>query len=174
MLRLLLLRHSKAGWPPATHDAERPLAKRGQAAAPLIGQYMKDHGLEPDLVLVSSSRRTRETWDLIRPIMGDIETRFDGRIYEAPVGRLVSVLQEVGPNVGTVLMIGHNPGCEDLAAYLTGDGDRDSILRLGHKFPTSGLAVIDLPHEAWSEIKRRTGHLERFVTPKSLGSADDD
>ncbi len=174
MLRLLLLRHAKAAWPPGVLDLDRPLAPRGQEAAALMGQYLKSEELDPDLVLVSPARRTQQTWDLIRPVTGEIDTRRDGRIYEAPVSRLVTVLQEVEPAARTLLMIGHNPGFEDLVSFLVGEGDMDGILRLAQKYPTAGLAVIDFPHESWSEIKRKSGRLERFVTPKSLGNGEDD
>jgi len=174
MLRLLLLRHAKAAWPAGVSDLERPLAKRGQGAAVLMGQYLKDEGLMPDLALVSPARRTQETWDLVRPIIGEVETRLDGRIYEAPVGRLLTVLQEVEPEARTVLMIGHNPGFEDLAKLLIGEGDMDGILRLGQKYPTAALAVIDFAQASWREVQRRAGRLERFMTPKSLGGGEDD
>jgi phosphohistidine phosphatase len=139
-----------------------------------MGDYLKDEGLEPDLVLISPAQRTQETWDIIQPTLGDIETRKDRRIYEAPVARLLSVLQEVEPEVRTLLMIGHNPGFEDLAKLLIAEGDMDGILRLSQKYPTAGLAVIDFPQESWGEVKRKTGRLERFATPKSLGTGEDD
>ncbi len=174
MLRLLLLRHAKAAWPQGTLDIDRPLAKRGREASVLMGNYLKDEKLVPDLVLISPARRTLDTWDLVRPIIGDVKVRHEPRIYEAPVARLLTVLQEVGPEKGTVLMIGHNPGFEDLAGHLIGDGDPDGISRMGQKYPTAGLAVIDFPHDSWSEVARRSGRLERFTTPKSLGTGEDD
>ncbi|HZH50888.1 MAG TPA: histidine phosphatase family protein [Microvirga sp.] len=174
MLRLLLLRHAKAAWPPGVHDAERPLAKRGREAAVRMAHYLKDEELVPDLVLVSPARRTLETWELVRPVLGDVEARRDGRIYEAPVSRLLAVLREVGPEVRTLLMIGHNPGFEDLAALLIDDGEQDDILLMRQKYPTAGLAVIDFPVDGWHEVGRKLGRLERFTTPKSLGTGGDD
>jgi phosphohistidine phosphatase len=174
MLRLLLLRHAKAGWPPGILDVDRPLAKRGQEAALVMGDYLKRERLEPDLAIVSSARRTQETWERVQPILGEIEMRPDGRIYEASVGRLLEVVREVKPEIGTLLVIGHNPGFEELAKLFIGEGDMDSILRLGQKFPTAGLAVIDFELESWGDVGKKTGRLERFVTPKSLGSGEDD
>jgi phosphohistidine phosphatase len=170
----MLLRHGKAAWPQGTLDIDRPLAKRGREASVLMGNYLKDEKLLPDLVLVSPARRTLETWDLIGPILGDVDARHDPRIYEAPVARLLAVLQEVEPQNGTLLMIGHNPGFEDLAGLLVGDGDPDGISRIGQKYPTAGLAVIDFPQGGWREVGRRSGSLERFTTPKSLGTGEDD
>lgn len=174
MLRLLLLRHAKAAWPAGILDVDRPLAQRGQAAALLMGGYLKKERLEPDLAIVSSARRTQETWERVQPYLGEIEMRPDGRIYEAPVSRLVEVVREVEPGIRTLLIIGHNPGFEDLAKLLIGEGDMDGILRLGQKYPTAGLAVIDFALERWADVAHKSGRLERFVTPKSLGSGEDD
>jgi phosphohistidine phosphatase len=174
MLRLLLLRHAKAAWPPGVLDLDRPLAPRGQNAAALMGSYIRSECLAPDLALVSPARRTQETWEIMHPAIGEVPTRHDGRIYEAPVARLLAVLQEVEPEARAVLMIGHNPGFEDLASFLIGEGDMEGILRLGSKYPTAGLAIIDFPHESWAEVTRKSGRLERFVTPKSLGKGEDD
>ncbi|MGF9761543.1 histidine phosphatase family protein [Microvirga sp. 0TCS3.31] len=174
MLRLLLLRHAKSGWPPGILDVDRPLAKRGQEAALVMGDYLKRERLAPDLVIVSSARRTQETWERVHPILGEIEMRTDGRIYEAPVGRLLEIVREVEPRVGTLLLVGHNPGFEELAKLLIGEGDMGSILRLGQKYPSAGLAVIDFELQSWADVGKKTGRLERFVTPKFLGNDEDD
>lgn len=174
MLRLLLLRHAKAAWPSGTLDLDRPLAKRGQEAALVMGNYLKRERLEPDLAIVSPARRAQETWERVQPILGEIAMRPDGRIYEAPVGRLREVVRDVEPEIRTVLVIGHNPGFEELARLLIGEGDMDGILRLGQKYPTAGLAVIDFELESWEDVAQKSGRLERFVTPKSLGNGEDD
>lgn len=174
MLRLLLLRHAKSSWPPGVLDIDRPLARRGQQASVLMGNYIRSECLAPDLALVSPARRTQETWEIVHPIIGEVPSRLDGRIYEAPVARLLAVVRDIEPEARTVLMIGHNPGFEDLAGLLIGEGDMDGILRLGHKYPTAGLAVIDFPVERWAEVARKSGRLERFVTPKSIGADEDD
>jgi phosphohistidine phosphatase len=174
MLRLLLLRHAKAAWPSGTLDLDRPLAKRGQDAALVMGDYLKSERLEPDLVVISPALRTQETWERVQPFLGEIETRRDGRIYEAPVGRLLEVLRGIESETRTLLVIGHNPGFEELAKLLIGEGDMEGILRLGQKYPTAGLAVIDFSLEDWADVAHKSGRLERFVTPKSLGNGEDD
>jgi phosphohistidine phosphatase len=174
MLRLLLLRHAKAAWPSGTLDLDRPLAKRGQDAALVMGDYLKSERLEPDLVVTSPALRTQETWERVQPFLGEIETRRDGRIYEAPVGRLLEVLRGIESETRTLLVIGHNPGFEELAKLLIGEGDMEGILRLGQKYPTAGLAVIDFSLDDWADIAHRSGRLERFITPKSLGNGEDD
>lgn len=174
MRRLMLLRHAKATALPGGRDHERPLAPRGREAAPRLGAYLRDEQLFPDLALVSSARRTQETWDLVRPALGEVETRSESRIYEAPAARLLAVAQEVEPACRTLLMVGHNPGFSDLARLLVGHGDRYAFARLSEKYPTAGLAVIDFPVESWREIGPRGGRLDRFVTPKTLGADEDD
>jgi phosphohistidine phosphatase len=174
MRRLILLRHAKSARPPGVADADRPLAPEGRQAAPRMGAYLRDEGLFPDLALVSSSRRTRETWDLAGAPLGDVEVRFDPRIYEAPAERLLTVLRETEPEVQALLMVGHNPGFEDLARRLVGHGDRSAQADLAKSFPTSAVAVIDFAVEAWDRVAFRGGRLDRLVTPKSLGAGEDD
>ena len=83
-------------------------------------------------------------------------------------------MREAEPGIRTLMMIGHNPGFEELARLLIGEGDMDGILRLGQKYPTAGLAVIDFALEDWADVAHKSGRLERFVTPKSLGNGEDD
>jgi phosphohistidine phosphatase len=174
MRRLLLLRHAKAVAPAGGRDAERQLAPRGREAAPQMAAYMAREHLIPDLALVSPARRTRETWDLVRPALGDVPERFEPRIYEASVERLLAVLREVEPDARSLLLVGHNPGLEDLARLLVGFGDRYAFARMMQKFPTSGLAVLDLQVEDWAEAAPRSGRLDRFVTPRTIGAGDDE
>jgi phosphohistidine phosphatase len=173
MRRLMLLRHAKAG-PPSAQDIDRPLAERGREAAPLMGAYLKEEQLFPDLALVSSATRTRETWDLLQPHLGEVEVRYEPRIYEASPERLLAVVREVEPDYRTILMVGHNPGFQDLAAQLVNHGDRYAYARLTQKFPTAALAVLDFDGEEWADAAPRTARLDRFVTPKTLGRDEDD
>ena len=173
MRRLMLLRHAKAVASARGGDIERPLAPRGRAAVPVLGAYLAAETLLPDLALVSPARRTHETWDLLAPSLGPTPMRIEPRIYEAPSERLLAVVQETDADVRTLLMIGHNPGFAELAVSLVGHGDRYAFARMMQKFPTAGLAVIDLPVEDWRDAAPRSGRLDRFVTPKSLGGDDD-
>jgi phosphohistidine phosphatase len=173
MRRLMMLRHAKSARPAGVADVDRPLAPRGREAAARMGAYLRGEGLFPDLALVSSSQRTRETWDIVGSALDAVEARFDSRIYEAPPERLLAVVREVEPDVRTLLLVGHNPGFEDLALRLVGHGDRSASERLSEKFPTAALAVIDFDGESWAEVAARAGRLERFVTPKTLGTDED-
>jgi|SRR6478735_3517937 len=174
MIRLLLLRHGKSSWPSGVLDVDRPLSARGRKAAVLMGDYLSDEELTPELVLVSPARRTKETWSLVQPALGAVTTRVEPRIYDAPAARLLSMLQEIEPLTGSVLVIGHNPGFEDLARLLASHGDGEALSRLRQKYPTAGLAVIDCDCDGWSAIKPRGGKLDRFVTPSFLGAGEDD
>lgn len=167
--RLILLRHAKSAWPDDVADEKRPLAPRGQKAAPRIGAYMAQERLIPDLVLVSTARRTQDTWNLIGPILPKgVKKRDIGALYEAPPNRLVEVVRDTSATVRCLMLVGHNPGLQQLALALVGAGDADAVRRLGEKFPTAALAVFDFSLGSWSDVHAGTGTLERFVTPKSI------
>jgi len=167
---LLLLRHAKSSWDePFLSDHERPLAKRGQKAAPLMGTFMAERGLIPDLVLCSSARRAQETWEMASGHLGascQVEILED--LYHASVQSLIAMLREVPSTVDRVLMVGHNPTFEDLAMTLGGSGEGEAEMELRRKFPTGALAVIEFNDRDWSEIERRAGYLREFVKPRSL------
>lgn len=167
--RLMLLRHAKSAWPEGVPDKERPLATRGEKAAPLIGKYMTREGLVPDLVLVSPARRTQETWMLVRDeLPGQVEARDHAGFYEVSAVKMLDALAHVEPRYRNLLIIGHNPGLQELALLLTDAGDADARRKVTEKFPTAGLAVIDFDAADWREIGEGSGRLERFVTPRSL------
>jgi phosphohistidine phosphatase len=179
MRRLMLLRHAKAAWPQGVEgggidDIDRPLAPRGQAVAPLMADYLKNEYLFPDHVVVSAALRTRQTWDLLMPILGEGSVHIEPRLYEASPETLLHLIQQLNDNHRHVLMIGHNPGFEDVARLLVGQGDRYAFARMAAKFPTCGLAVIDFDNPSWRAVTPRSGRLERFVTPHSLGFGMDD
>ncbi|MGX5667206.1 SixA phosphatase family protein [Rhizobium daejeonense] len=167
--RLILLRHAKSDWPDGVDDKKRPLADRGRKAASLMGDYLEREGLVPDLVLVSTAERTQQTWGRVKKAFSQApEVRDADAIYEAPAETLMSVLKGVEPVFRVVMMIGHNPGMEDLAVKLIGGGDPDARRRISEKYPTGGLAVIDFTADTWQAIGSASGVLERFVTPRSL------
>jgi phosphohistidine phosphatase len=174
MRRLMLLRHGKAAPPDVVADIDRPLAPRGREALQRIAAHLAGEQLIPDIALVSTARRTRETWEVVAPMLGDVPARFESRIYEAPADRLLTVVREVEDAVRTLLMVGHNPGFADLAKLLVGHGDRYAFARMALRYPTASLAVLDFAAEDWREAKPGTGRLDRFVTPKSLGQDEDD
>lgn len=175
MRRLMLMRHAKSDWSVGGQaDIERPLNSRGRDVAPLVGRYIAQHALRPDRALVSTARRTRETWDLLSPELGKIlPVTFDKRFYEAPAKSILVALQETPAEVHTLLVIGHNPGMQELASLLMASGDIAARQNLLEKFPTAALAVIDFAIDRWSDLKAHAGRLDRFVTPRALALNSD-
>ena len=175
MRRLLLLRHAKAERPqPGTRDHDRILSKRGRSEATAIGAYLARHALVPDRALVSTSNRTRETWILVSAAFAHSPaTEFDGRIYDASPGTILDAVRESGTASKTLLVIGHNPGLQQLAAMLTASGDIDARQRLLEDFPTSSLALISFAGKSWHTLQPMGGRLERFLTPGTLLPASD-
>lgn len=170
--RLCLLRHAKSSWEdPTLADFDRPLAPRGQAAAPRIAAWMAENGFLPDVALCSAAARTRETWDLAAPRLGkDVPVRFLRSIYEAPWERLLGAVRDLPATARTAVLIGHNPGMEELAGRLAGGGsDRDALSRMSRKFPTAAVAVFDVAGSGWADLAPGMARLAAFVRPKDLG-----
>ncbi len=161
MKTLLLLRHAKSSWDaPALRDFERPLNERGLKAAPLMGRYLLKRKIRPDLVLSSPAERARQTAALVMEAARlTAPLRFDERIYDATVARLVEVVSQIEEESGMVLLVGHNPGMEELLEHLTGE-----IRRM----PTAALAHVSLDIEKWNKVRERAGRLEEHVKPKEL------
>jgi phosphohistidine phosphatase len=173
MPRLLLLRHAKAVPQGVLADENRPLTERGRSDTPLVAAFAATQGLVPDLVAVSPSLRTRETWELFAPAFAAPPPhRIEPRLYSAPAERMLYLLRETPAEIGSLMLVGHNPGLEDLARILIGSGETDALIRFGGSMPTASLAVIALPG-VWPRAEPRTGKLEFFVTPKSLGAERD-
>ena len=173
MRRLLLFRHAKAERSePGMEDRARKLMDRGWKDAAKVGAYMASHALVPDRVITSPSARTLETWKSAAtafrppPAAAPVE-----RLYDATAQSILAVVKEVGPATHTLLIVGHNPGLHELAMMLVATGDVQARERLREKLPTSGLVIIDFAFDDWGKLHPQCGRLERFVTPKSLGSA---
>jgi phosphohistidine phosphatase len=173
-MRLLLLRHAKAEKAaPGARDHERALNPRGRSDAPLIGSYIARHALIPDRVLVSTARRTRETFDgVVTAFPARSTVSFEERLYDAKAEAILAVIKETPSDAASLLVIGHNPGLHDLAMLLIASGDVEARERLNEGLPTSGLAVIDFAADDWRKLHRRGGRLERFVSPRTLAPTD--
>lgn len=134
---LILLRHAKSDWSGDETDLARPLAKRGQRQAPDAGRWLAANLDRVDLAIVSPARRARSSWDLVAAELDVLpRRRIDDRVYTASDQELLAVVRELPDDIETVVLVGHNPGIEDLASLLTGE----SVT-----MPTSALAVITLP-----------------------------
>jgi phosphohistidine phosphatase len=165
---LLLLRHAKSSWDdPSLADVDRPLAPRGEKAARTIARYLLEKRVRPDLVLCSTSRRTRQTFEAIEPSLGrDVPVEYEQELYGASEVELLARIRTVSPEVGTLLLLGHNPGMQDLALLLAGRGAR--LDRLREKFPTAALATL-AAEDGWAELKAGVAELVDYVVPRELG-----
>ena len=174
MRRLLLLRHAKTERAaPGESDRDRKLTARGRADAPIIGAYMVRHRLVPDLVLVSPATRAQETWTLVAAsFTKELRVAKDERIYNAGPETLVGLIREAG-EARTLLVVGHNPGLQELGVQLIASGARQARESLSEKLPTSGLVVIEFAFDDWSRLHANAGRLERFVSPRLIAEATD-
>lgn len=169
MLTLSLLRHAKSSWEdPGLEDFDRPLAPRGLKAAPAMAKFMAGK-IEPDLVLCSPSRRTRDTLALVAASIGNPRTFYPADLYLPAPEALLEVIRATTDAVRHLMLVGHNPSLHALAVSLirTAESNGDAKALSG-KFPTAGLAVITFAAVAWQEIAPGTGHLSLFMTPKRL------
>lgn len=162
MRTLYLLRHAKSSWKDETlRDLDRPLKGRGRRAAEQMGQVLAEEKLKTPLVISSPAVRARETTERVLESAGvTVEPRFDDRIYEANVRTLLEVVRSIPDTSDTAILVGHNPGFENLLAYFTGDN---------RHMPTCALAKIEFDAASWSELSEgESGRLEMFVKPKDL------
>ena len=158
---LYLLRHAKSSWgDPTLRDFDRPLKKRGREAAERIGERLAAEKLSNPLVICSPAVRTRETAEIVlQSAKLQVEPRFDDRIYEASLRELVEVVSDVTDVQDIVIMIGHNPGFEELLGFLIGEYRR---------MPTCALAKIKCGDVSWKDVRAGEGSLEWFIAPKEL------
>jgi phosphohistidine phosphatase len=161
--RLVLVRHAKAG--EGSADRERPLAERGTAAAPAIGRWLADRQIVPDRVVLSPARRTRQTWELAAAgLPGAAAPVLDERVYDNTVEDLLEVVRDTPAAVGTLLIVGHNPGIQELAVTLDdGRGDDTARKELAGKYRTGGVAVFAVTDD-WAEV--RAGTVTDFAVPR--------
>ena len=158
---LYLLRHAKSSWKDASmRDFDRPLKGRGRDAAQEVGKRLGDEKPRAEVVVCSPAARTRETADIVlKHAHLKVDLTFDDRIYEASLRDLLHVVSDIPDDKQTAMMIGHNPGFEELVAFLSGEPRR---------MPTCGLAKIRLDVASWKDARAGEGTLEWFVTPKEL------
>jgi phosphohistidine phosphatase len=161
-----LLRHAKSSWDTGLPDDERPLAKRGRKAAKAIRRYLREQRIEPELVLCSSARRARETLELIEPALRSADVRVERSLYGAGGDELLDRLRAVPDHVGSAMLIGHNPGLQELALDLVGPAA--DVRELRAKYPTAALVTLAFGAPSWRLIEPGTGNLAGFVRPREL------
>lgn len=143
MRELILLRHAHSESPVSGQpDADRPLSAEGQAASEAVGRWLLEHGKVPDCVLCSPSRRTRETLEGVLGVIGYVDQRLEPAIYEATPGTLIDLIDR-HCDIGRLMVVGHNPGLEQLVALMESGQTGDY-----RGMPPAGVAVLTLPPNA--------------------------
>jgi len=170
MKTLTLLRHAKSGDDGlAARDLDRRLNAKGRRAARAMGRHLRETGARFDAVLASPAVRVMETVEEVSAGYGrDLAPIWDRRIYLAPAAELIEVLHEAPVDAESVLLVGHNPGLEELVLALVAD---ETDLRRGQveeKYPTASVAEIALEIADWKDLAPGTGTLKRFVRPRDL------
>lgn len=170
MRTLIIFRHAKSSWADASlEDFDRPLAPRGEKAAPLMGAYLAQHGLLPDLIFCSASQRTRQTLALASTAWSaQPETIFDDDLYHATVPALMKAIKAAPDEKRHLMVIGHNPGLQSLLLELIGSGSPEGRSGIAHKFPSGAVAVLTFDVDRWAGIQPGSGHLNMFMTPHQL------
>ncbi|MFF9063932.1 SixA phosphatase family protein [Streptomyces sp. NPDC014891] len=192
------MRHAKSAWPEGVADRDRPLGPRGLRDAPAAGRFLAESAGRPDLVLCSPARRARGTWELAAAALdGPVPTRLDPRVYGADAAELLDVLHGVPDEVGTLLLVGHNPGLEELVPLLAAgtekaaDGEVTAaadgtaraagvdaappgpaglLERVRTKFPTSAIAVLTW-HGTWTGLGAGDARLADLAVPRGARRA---
>jgi phosphohistidine phosphatase len=162
MKTLLLLRHGKSSWDdPELEDHDRPLKPRGRKFARRTGRWLRDSGLKIDRVLCSTAVRARETWEVVAEQLARIPpVDFRDDLYHCPLDRFAQVLHEAPAKSRSVMIVGHNPGLEDLLAKLRG---------VQESFPTGALAQLTCPIKSWSEFETDLPcTLESLIRPREI------
>ena len=162
MKTLLLLRHAKSSWKDSDlDDHDRPLNKRGKREAPRMGQLLKEEDLVPEFIVASSAKRAWRTAECAALHSGYRgETRVTSELYEAPASSIVKVVQSTPEPIQRLLVVGHNPGLEELLEQLTGNYTPLSA---------GALAFVYLEIENWGELADASrGKLVRVWQPREL------
>jgi phosphohistidine phosphatase len=162
MKTLLILRHAKSSWgDPSLADHDRPLNARGKRDAPRMGQLLVDQDLTPDLIVSSTAKRARKTAAKVAEACGcKQEVELNGRLYHAYTEDYVHVLRKVDDQHQRVLVVGHNPGLEELVSTLSGEYQT---------MPTAALAHVVIDIDCWNDLRRTTtGRLVSIWLPKEL------
>ena len=156
MKRLTLYRHARTERDsPSGRDFDRPLTAQGRADAARMGEEVRALSLRFDRVLVSPARRAAET----AAAAGLPDPQVDDRIYNAPVDQLMAIAEAAGDRIGSLILVGHNPGLEQLASRLLGEAI---------DMPAGSLIEIELPGDEWADAVQAAGRTIRFLKPAEL------
>lgn len=161
MKTLLLLRHAKSSWDePSLRDFDRPLAARGKRDAPRMGKALSERGPLPDLIISSPAARTRATIKaVIASARLEADLMVEESVYGASSAELMKLIRQLPDEKSCVMIVGHNPGLEDLVERLSGKAER---------MPTAALACIEFHSDRWDDVEDGLGSLAWLLLPKDL------
>jgi phosphohistidine phosphatase len=169
--RLIILRHGKSAWDTgAPTDFERPLAKRGRNDAPKMGEWLRSQGFIPDYVISSPAERARQTVLLACKSMEfkKQDIHWDRRVYHASVNTLLQVVSEAPAKARSVMIVGHNPGFEELYHYLAKLDDtipyEDTLVK------TATAVILNMPDD-WTQLAPMCASLARIQHPRDMAGA---
>ncbi|VAW98983.1 Phosphohistidine phosphatase SixA [hydrothermal vent metagenome] len=168
MKSLLLFRHAKSNWGhPGLRDFDRPLNQRGNLAAVCMGRWMNENHLQPQWVICSTAHRAKQTLQGLceHLVIPDTQIKYLDRLYLANVTTLLGGIVQCPRDGGAVMLIGHNPGLEDLLLYLCGPGL--PLSGKGKLMATATLAQVHLPND-WQQLAPRCGKLQRIIRPREI------
>jgi phosphohistidine phosphatase len=167
-----LLRHAKSSWKElGLDDHERPLSKRGRAAANAIAKHMRRAAMAPDIVLCSTAVRAKETLEPVAKKLKPAKVIFEAGIYEVAERELWKYVWALPKQAATVLMIGHNPGLHNFALALADADSVDHLPPPQGKFPSGALATFSFDGQ-WKDLRPHGAHLVSFVRPRELSDAE--
>lgn len=168
MRRLILLRHAKTERDaPSGEDHDRRLDQRGETDSRDVAVWLTANGYRPDLALVSTAARARQTWDLLAPHMPDARVDYRDALYNADALDIQHLIRDLESDPAVLMVVAHNPGLHELAWRLIGQGDQRERDELAHNLPTAGTVIVDFAGP-WRKISPHSGTLRVFTSPKRL------
>ena len=173
MRRIHLLRHAKSSWDDAgLADHDRPLSSRGEEAGRKLGAWIVERGVHPQLVLCSTATRARRTLELVLPSLEAVPSgayqpvvAFEAGLYHASADSLLQRVQTLDADLEDVMLVGHNPGLQDLALRLSAPSSERK--RIAAKLPTGALVTIELADE-WYSVGFEGGRIAALALPREL------
>ncbi len=162
MKRIYIMRHGKAEWTrDDMEDFDRPLKPRGRKAAAFMGSLLAVHQEIPELIISSTARRAKETTEaLLEAVENRIDVTYEDGLYMPQISHMVNLLRGLDASVDSVMLIGHNPACEQLVAHLVSQGDLQMYL------PTCGLVCLDADIDTWMDVDSESARMKWFLVPK--------
>ena len=167
MKRLYVLRHAKSSWAqPGLSDIERPLNRRGEDQLKHLNPWFKSNCPSPDRILCSPSTRTQQTYARMKTALESAEIEIVHSLYNGSIDAYLDALW--AQECESVMIIGHNPTCDELSRYLTNPASPAAEKLMALHFGTANMSIFDLNIDEWSQLGRSDGTLTQLIRPKDL------